>query len=72
MKDLEHPIITKINQTGYTDLAVQTEHAGIDYFGNEILVGDSIVVTPYGEMILEDSFDDYLIEVLGFVFKKAE
>jgi hypothetical protein len=72
MKDLEHPQITKVNRTGYANLVNQPEHAGIDYFGNEILVGDSVIVAPNGEVILEDSFEDYLIEVLGFEFKTAE
>ncbi|PKR82798.1 YqaI family protein [Heyndrickxia camelliae] len=51
----------------------QPEHAGIDYFGNEILVGDSIVIDPVnGETILEEHLEDYLIEKCGFEFKTAE
>jgi hypothetical protein len=51
----------------------QPEHFGTDYFGNEILVGDSIVIDPAsGEIILEESLEDYLIEVKGFLFKSAD
>ncbi len=43
----------------------------IDYFGNEVLKGDSVVLDPSnGEMILEDSLEDYLIEVKGFQFSR--
>jgi len=73
VKDVEHPVITQIERTGYPNLVAQPEHAGIDVFGNEILVGDSIVVDPTnGETILEEHLEDYLIEWLGFEFKTAE
>lgn len=73
MADLEHPIVTKVNKTGYANLVAQPEHFGTDYFGNEVLKGDSVVIDPSnGEMILEDSLEDYLIEVKGFQFKTAD
>jgi hypothetical protein len=73
LEDLEHPTVTEINKTGFVNMVAQSEHFGIDYFGNEILVGDSIIVDPVrNEIILEDSLEDYLIEVLGFQFKTAE
>ncbi len=73
MKDIEHPEITRTINTGYPSLDKQPEHAGIDYFGNEILVGDSIVIDPVnGETILEEHLEDYLIEKCGFEFKTAE
>jgi hypothetical protein len=72
MPDLEHPDITQVNQTGYLNLAAQPEHGGTDINGNEILVGDSIVLLPNGEMILEEDLEDYLIEQLGFVFTTAQ
>nr|WP_207203237.1 hypothetical protein [Peribacillus sp. TH27] len=54
-------------------MVAQTEHGGIDYFGNEILVGDSIIINKNnGEVFLENSLEDYLIEVLGFQFTTAE
>ncbi|MBK5459249.1 YqaI family protein [Peribacillus butanolivorans] len=66
-KNLEH------SKTGYSNLVAQTEHGGIDYFGNEILVGDSIIINKNnGEVFLENSLEDYLIEVLGFQFTTAE
>lgn len=68
----DHPIIESLERTGLVNMAAQSEHAGIDYFGNEILVGDEIIVTPDGDTILSDSLEDYLIEVLGFEYKQAE
>lgn len=68
---IEHPMITQIRATGYPNMIAQLEHAGIDFFGNEILVGDEIIVHN-GEVILADSLEDYLIEELGFEFKTAE
>ncbi|MGE6611901.1 YqaI family protein [Peribacillus sp. NPDC076916] len=73
MADLEHPDITQALKTGYPNLVAQPEHAGTDYFGNEILIGDSIIIDhKNGETILEDSLEDYLMEVLGFQFRTAE
>lgn len=72
MKDLEHPFITEVNRTGYPNLVAQPEHCGTDIHGNEVLVGDSIVLLPNGEMVQENDLEDYLIERLGFVFKTAE
>jgi hypothetical protein len=71
---MEHPMITQINRTGYPKgNQEQPEHFGIDAMGDEILVGDSIVVDPTNdEIILEDNLEDYLIERLGFRFMKAE
>jgi len=40
---LEHPEITQVNRTGYANMIAQSEHAGVDYFGTEILIGDEIV-----------------------------
>lgn len=69
----DHPMIEQIERTGYTNMISQPEHCGVDYFGNEILEGDSIVIDKdSGEIILENSLEDYLIEVLGFEFKTAE
>ncbi|MFF2457598.1 hypothetical protein [Peribacillus simplex] len=66
-KDLEH------SETGYSNLVVQTESGGIDYFGNEILMGDAIIIDKNnGEVFLENSLEDYLIEVLDFQFTTAK
>ncbi|WP_273129002.1 YqaI family protein [Bacillus weihaiensis] len=71
MSNLEHPMITHINATGYPSKDVEPkESAGSDYYDNEILVGDEIVEHD-GEIILADSLEDYLIEVLEFKFRKA-
>ncbi len=68
---LEHPSITQVNRTGYPEnLREQPEHAGIDYFGTEILEGDQIVEFD-GEVVLKENLEQYLA-VLGFTFKIAE
>lgn len=67
---MEHPEVTQLRRTGYPNLVAQPEHAGIDYFGNEILEGDEIVEYD-GEIILEGNLQRYLCEVLGFEFKSA-
>ncbi|MGE8207741.1 YqaI family protein [Heyndrickxia sp. NPDC080065] len=72
-RDVEHPKVMDIEKTSIPNLVTQPEHNGIDYFGNEILVGDSIVIDQVnGEVILEDSLEDYLIEKLEFQFTTAE
>ncbi|WP_404293138.1 hypothetical protein LG276_00865 [Cytobacillus kochii] len=67
---MEHPEVTQLRRTGYPNLIAQPEHAGIDYFGEEILEGDEIVEYD-GEIILEGNLQRYLCEVLGFEFKSA-
>lgn len=67
---MEHPEVTQYRRTGYPNLVAQPEHAGIDYFGEEILEGDEIVEYD-GEIILEGNLQRYLCEVLGFEFKSA-
>ncbi|MCP3741434.1 YqaI family protein [Rossellomorea sp. BNER] len=70
---LEHPEISKVERFGYTNVVSQPEHNGTDYFGNEILVGDSIVLDPdNGEVVLEENLEDYLIEKCKFYFTTAE
>ncbi|WP_312093728.1 YqaI family protein [Niallia sp.] len=71
MSELEHPVVTQINQTGYPNMVAQPEHAGTDFFSDEILVGDSII-EHNGNVILESNLEDYLIEELGFKYKTAE
>jgi hypothetical protein len=72
---LEHPDITRCNRTGYPEgllnMVNQPEHYGIDYFGDEILVGDEIVEIN-GEIVLKDNLDYYLEEIIGAKFKTAE
>lgn len=68
---MEHPMITQVNRTGYPNMVVQPEHAGIDYFDTEILAGDEIV-EDNGELILKENLERYLEEVYGFQFKLAE
>jgi hypothetical protein len=70
---LEHPDITRVEKYGFTNMVSLPEHNGIDYFGNEILIGDSIITDPEnGEVILEENLEDYLIEKCKFHFSIAE
>lgn len=75
MNMLEHPDITRTIRTGYPEgihnLMNQPEHYGIDYFGDEILIGDEIVEIN-GEVVLKENFDYYLEEILGAKFMIAE
>lgn len=68
---LEHPSITKANLTGYPNAVAQIECCGIDALGDEILVGDDVVVDGE-ELILQSNLEEYLTEVYGFQFKTAE
>ncbi|SNT42552.1 Hypothetical protein Yqai [Bacillus sp. OK838] len=66
-KDIKH------SETGCSNLVAQKEHCGIDYFGNEIIEGDAIIIDKNnGEVFLENSLEDYLIEVLDFQFTTAK
>lgn len=66
---LEHPDITRVERTGYPNIVDQPEHIGIDYFGEEVLVGDDYVEYD-GDLILLDNLERYLSE-MGFEFKTA-
>ncbi|WP_410489300.1 YqaI family protein [Bacillus sp. DTU_2020_1000418_1_SI_GHA_SEK_038] len=68
---LEHPMISRIERTGYPNMMNQPEHAGIDFFGDEILAGDEYCEFD-GELILKDNLERYLSEELEFTFKTAE
>lgn len=70
-KLLEHTMISRIERTGYPNMMDQPEHAGIDFYGDEILEGDEIVEFD-GEVILKDNLERFLAEQMEFVFKTAE
>jgi hypothetical protein len=70
---VEHPEITQVNRTGYANMVAQPEHAGVDYFGTEILIGDEIVTDDNtGEVVLKEDLEKYLEEEYGFKFTTAE
>ena len=72
-EEIEHLEISQTIKTGYLNLVVQPEHAGIDYYGHEILIGDSIVMDPStGEIVLKENLESYLSELYGFSFTSAE
>jgi len=50
----------------------EVEQGSSDYYGDEIVKNDSIVISDNGEIILEENLEDYLIEVLGFRFTTAK
>jgi hypothetical protein len=76
---MEHPMISQINRTGYpnemeegySNLINQPEHAGIDYYGTEIIEGDEIAIDQenFGEIILKENLKQYLVENRRFIFK---
>lgn len=66
----DHPVIEEIERTGYPNMVDQPEHAGIDYFGTEILSGDSFVEID-GELILKDNLERFLAEEYQAVFSTA-
>ncbi|MFP7735481.1 YqaI family protein [Priestia aryabhattai] len=70
---VEHPEITQVNRTGYVNMVAQSEHAGVDYFGTEILSGDEVVTDDNtGEVVLKEDLEKYLEEEYGFKFTTAE
>jgi Hypothetical protein Yqai len=70
---LEHPEITQVNRTGYVNMVAQSEDAGVDYFGTEILIGDEIVTDDNtGEVVLKEDLEKYLEEEYGFKFATAK
>lgn len=71
MPPIEHPAITSINILGYpSKLLKQSEHSGIDFFGDEILEGDEICEYDE-EIILKENLERFLKKELGFEFKTA-
>jgi hypothetical protein len=66
--DLEHPDITRIRRTGYARVVKQKECCGLDYFSDEILEGDSVVIDGE-ETILQSNLEEYLSEVYGMQFQ---
>lgn len=67
----DHPVIEQIEKTGYPNAVSQLEHNGTDYFGDEILEGDDIVIDG-DEMVLKDNLEDYLSDVYGLEFLTAK
>jgi hypothetical protein len=71
LRDLEHPAINEVNRKGYIGITNQPECAGIDYFGDEILNGDDVVIDG-DEVILKDNLEKYLYEIYGMHFMSIE
>lgn len=70
---VEHPDISHTERTGFANMVAQPEHAGIDFFSTEVLIGDEIIEDPNnGEVVLKVNLERYLSEVYGFQFKTAE
>ncbi|MCZ2740264.1 hypothetical protein SFC44_17145 [Bacillus safensis] len=67
--NIEHPMITQINATGYPKGVAVVDVVGTDYFGDEIFSNDEYVIDEnVGEMILLDNLNRYLKEKLDFKF----
>lgn len=61
------------NLNGIENMVEQPEHAGIDFYGFEIIEGDEIVTDNInGEVILKENLERYLQEHCNFDFKQAE
>lgn len=69
--DIEHPMITQIEKTGYPNLMAQPEHAGFDFFSDQIIAGDDIVEID-GETILSENLERFLSEKYDAKFTTAE
>jgi hypothetical protein len=73
---MEHPQISEMNQYGYLtvqgmeNVISQSECAEIDYFGNEIVEGDEIVIDKenFHELILKENLTQYLVDKCDFEF----
>jgi hypothetical protein len=75
-KLLEHPMLSEMNQFGFLkmqgleNVVNQSECAGIDYYGNEIIEGDDIVIDKenFHEIILKENLTQYLVDKCEFAF----
>jgi hypothetical protein len=67
---LEHPVVSQLNRKGFVD-SYSSSHAGMDYFGDEILVNDDVAIDG-DEIILKDNLERYLYEVYGITFQTIE
>ena len=63
----DHPHIQMMEEDGF----IENPFAGTDYFGDEIHIGDQIVVIE-GETVLAKNIETYLKDVLFAEFKYAE
>ncbi|WP_240338448.1 YqaI family protein [Peribacillus alkalitolerans] len=54
MPNIEHPAITQVQKNGYPNSETEIRHFGIDYFGDEILQNDKVVIDEE-EIILNQS-----------------
>lgn len=75
MPQLEHPMISEMNQFGFLkqgleNVVAQKECNGIDYYGTEILEGDEICIDKenFHEIILKENLTQYLVEKCDFSF----
>jgi len=66
---IEHPVLRQIMKTGYPEnVAAQPENCGRDYFGEEILENEDIVIDG-DDTILKHNLERYLSEVYGMTFQ---
>lgn len=63
---LEHPLVSRINRTGYPTKEIIIR----DKYGDEILPGDSVVEYE-GSVVLHDNLERFLVS-LGFNFKLSD
>jgi Hypothetical protein Yqai len=73
---MEHPMISEMNKYGYLksqgieNVVSQPECGGIDYYGNEIIEGDEIVIDKenFHEIVLKENLTQYLVDKCDFSF----
>lgn len=58
---IEHPDITRTIRTGYPE--PEQKHYGYDFFGNEVFLGDEILVLD-DEFFLKEMLSTDAIEIL--------
>lgn len=71
---MNHPMIMEIMRTGYPMGYGEPEHAGVDSLGNEILVGDEIMILDDEVFVKEELSHDavVILELFGAVYEIAE
>ncbi|QPC47135.1 YqaI family protein [Mangrovibacillus cuniculi] len=71
---MDHPVVKNLESIGHASLEdFKNESVGNDYFGNEIMFGDEIVLDPMtGGTVLRESLSEYLEEQYGFAFREAK
>lgn len=66
---IEHPVVTRLNMYGYLE---DEDKPVLDYFGNEVYLGEEVIIDEDGDFVAINDFEDFLIKKFGFKFKELE